>query len=124
MNSSAARKSLEELRFRPRLGWRAKAIIASASVVLLTFGVATPAQAASAHYGFGNCLPKTVVSVTTSTVNATHVNFRLGVARQTSWGNLFLFLPETRRAYPNWTYVQSTDLYTAGTLVSSGRECS
>jgi hypothetical protein len=89
----------------------------------LTFGTVAPVHAASVNYGFGGCGPQTVVSVTTSTVNADHVNVQGSNARYSSWNDLFIFIPETRRAYPNWTYVNSTALYTGGYFASTGREC-
>jgi hypothetical protein len=109
-------------RSRRALFSRVASVAIAAALVALTG--ATPAHASQqTYYAFGVCTPLTVVSVTTSTWNATHVNKQGSLTRETSWDSLFILIPETRRAYPNWKYVNSTYLYTSGSFSGHGREC-
>lgn len=117
IRKSATRKSSR------RTTWAARTTLVAAAAAALVVTGATPAFAAQDNYGYGSCSPATVVSVTTSTVDAFHINWQGSNFRYTDWNDLFLVLPETRRAYPNYTYVTESNLGSSGWLVSTGREC-
>jgi len=119
---SAVARTLEKPKARRR---GLMAMLGIASVAGMTFVAAAPAHAGNDYYGYGSCAGYglTVVSVSTSTINADHYNIQNYVTRYEGWGDLFLVLPETRRAYPNFAWVDQSIIGSGGWLVSTGREC-
>lgn len=114
-----------EIKSNQRKGTKRIFSMAGASVaigVLLSAVAVAPAHASIHELGYKSCSPSTVVSRTTSTINAYHINKQGTTYRYTDFQGL-LIIPETRRAYPNWTYVSFTSLQTEGTMSSFGREC-